>query len=177
MESHLAIKSSYSETEERKKIKNNKQTPRKEQRNTEALTRKHSFPFSTVLYWIDKHKLNHLFNSSIHHPSRHKLFLCKTIFIIMNPKHANPSFSGSSITDSSDSTSPARQCCSLKGTDNSNMLAIFWSWTCVENPELYGREERTKQNVHTSKSSNILADYFGFCDFQSIFMLRSSEHL
>lgn len=28
------------------------------------------------------------------------------------------------------------KCCSLKGTDSSNMLAIFWSWTCVENPEL-----------------------------------------
>lgn len=81
---------------------------------------------------------------------RHKLFLYKTTSISVgsvHPKPTNPSFSGSSITDSSDSTSPARKCCSLKGTDSSNMLAIFWSWTCVENPELYGEQHRTSKQV------------------------------
>lgn len=65
-----------------------------------------------------------------------------------------PSFSGSSITESCDKTNPARKCCSLKGTDSSNMLAIFWSWTCVENPELWEGERKKKTRMNMPKNNN-----------------------
>lgn len=51
------------------------------------------------------------------------------------------------MTASSVNTSPAKQCCWRKGTDNSNMFAIFWSWTFVENPELCGKKKHFRSCI------------------------------
>lgn len=102
-----------------------------------------------IMWYVTKDPVTHNFDPSTHpHLDINSFFLSVGR---VHLKHTNPSLSGSSITDSWDSTSPARKCCSLKGTDSSNMLAIFWSWTCVENPELCGREGRTTQNTKQVK--------------------------
>ena len=65
---------------------------------------------------------------------------------------AYPSPSGSRIRESSVSSRPDRKCCCRKGTESSNMVATPWSWTILENAELYGYNNKYKSGSEQKDS-------------------------
>lgn len=69
-----------------------------------------------------------------------------TVYWKMTVIHADPSPSGSRMSESSVSSRPERKCCCRKGTESSNIVATPWSCTMLENAELCGHKTKRRED-------------------------------